>query len=98
MLVIDNSEKILARIASLNNNPRIQIKNIHTYDFTTLYTNIPHEDLKTRLKWVISKVFKDEPHKQFYVKNGVASWHNQSSNDKTPVSILDQESLYRSIC
>ena len=98
MLVIDNSEKILARIASLNNNPRIQIKNIHTYDFTTLYTNIPHEDLKTRLKWVISKVFKDEPHKQFYVKNGVACWHNQSSNDKTPVSILDQESLYRSIC
>jgi hypothetical protein len=98
MLVIDNSEKVLARIADLNSDPTKKKNNIHTYDFTTLYTNIPHEDLKIKLKWVISKVFNDVPHKHFYVKNGVAFWHNPSGKDKTPVSILGQESLYRSIC
>ena len=34
-------------------------KNTRTYDFSTLYTSIPHKDLKMEIVWVISGCFND---------------------------------------
>ena len=43
MWVINNSENVIDKIQYYNNQSNdTHIKNINTYDFTTLYTNIPH--------------------------------------------------------
>ena len=34
------------------------VENIATYDFSTLYTNIPHDKLKTLMADVISKAYE----------------------------------------
>ena len=47
MWIIDNSTAVHSMIADLNR--KKQVRNIRTYDFSTLYTNIPHKQLKTRL-------------------------------------------------
>ena len=44
---IDNSEKVLNKINEYNDNTN-KIKNVSTYGFFTLYTNIPHNDLKEK--------------------------------------------------
>ena len=47
MWVINNSSNVLDKIKDYNDNSNNdEIKNINTYDFSTLYTNIPHKDLK----------------------------------------------------
>ena len=98
MLVIDNSEEVLTAITELHN-AKVDIRNIQTYDFTTLYTNIPHDDLKTKLKDIIFKVFEDNKDKKLYVTDKGASWYMPPTNkDKTPIHILDRNSLYESIC
>ena len=33
-------------------------KNLATYDFSTLYTSIPHDKLKIQISWVIEKAFE----------------------------------------
>ena len=60
MWVINNSEHVIDKIQYYNNQSNdTHIKNINTYDFTTLYTNIPHKDLKLKMKWVINTIMKD---------------------------------------
>jgi hypothetical protein len=45
----------LARISSLSN--EVALSSIKTFDFSTLYTTLPHDKLKTRLKETIHKAF-----------------------------------------
>ena len=47
MWIIDNSTAVHSMIADLNR--KKQVRNIRTYDFSTLYTSIPHKQLKTQL-------------------------------------------------
>lgn len=54
MWVIDNSENVLDDIELINSEHNA--KNINTFDFSTLYTNLPHEDLKDKIKWAIENV------------------------------------------
>jgi hypothetical protein len=68
MWVINNSKDVLDKVKYYNNqNNDTHIKNINTYDFTTLYTNIPHKDLKLKIKWVIDTIMKDG--KKIYVSS-----------------------------
>jgi len=46
--------------------------NILTYDFSTLYTNIPHKKLKQEFTWIINKAFKSS-------KRTFISVYNQSA-------------------
>lgn len=63
MWVINNSNDVLDKIKDYNDNSNNdEIKNINTYDFSTLYTNIPHDDLKDKMKWVINTIMKDNRH------------------------------------
>ena len=63
MWVINNSNDVLDKIDEYNDTKNI--KNVNTYDFSTLYTNIPHKDLKDKMIWVIEKAFNNK--KYIYV-------------------------------
>ena len=54
MWVIDNSDKVLEVINDFNDN--LNIQDMYTYDFSTLFSNIPLKDLKRKMKWVIEQV------------------------------------------
>ena len=58
MWVIDNSADVLEKIDYYNDNTNA--RNVWTYDFSTLYTNILHIDLKKKMKWVVEKAFDSD--------------------------------------
>jgi hypothetical protein len=47
-----NSKELLANLKTQNFS---QIKSIKTYDFSTIYTTIPHDKLKSRLLDIMGK-------------------------------------------
>ena len=59
MWILKNSKELLEHLAS---NTLSLVKSIKTFDFSTLYTTIPHSKLKERLKQII--------HLSFFYKNG----------------------------
>lgn len=59
--IIDNTKRLIDRIDTLNGRgrpPKSKPPTIDTYDFSTLYTMIPHEKLKQQLRWVINVAFQ----------------------------------------
>ena len=54
--IVQNNDKILKDMEKINN--RNAARNIKMMDFSTLYTKIPQEDLKEKLKSVVTKAFK----------------------------------------
>ena len=77
MWIIENSmevQKLMQK--SSKNKPR----NIITYDFSTLYTSIPHDKLKHEIKLLIQKAFSGMNKKYIKVTQSRAYW----SNKKTP--------------
>ena len=53
MWIINNSLDVIDII----NKPTFQGKNISTWDFSTLYTSIPHDKLKIRIYELLERVF-----------------------------------------
>ncbi len=53
MWIADNSSKVLETISQINRNSKA--KDIATYDFSTLYTSLPHEALKSALRGCIKR-------------------------------------------
>ena len=71
--VLQNAEPVLEKIQDINRKKRA--KSVSTYDFSTLYTKIPHDDLIQRLSRVIDQC--GEAGKKEYIKvspKGNASW------------------------
>ena len=54
MWILKNSKELLEH---LNSRSLAHINSIKTYDFSTLYTTIPHTKLKSRLKALINQCF-----------------------------------------
>ena len=52
--IVDNSLSVHKLLKQCD----IKAKNLATYDFSTLYTSIPHDKLKIQISWVIEKAFK----------------------------------------
>ena len=48
MWITDNTEDVLDNIERLDDEHKAN--DINTYDFSTLYTNIPHDDLKLKMR------------------------------------------------
>jgi hypothetical protein len=68
-------------------------KSLATYDFATLYTNIPHDRLKQMMRWVIEKAFeanKSYPYIAVWSKS--ASWKKKQNKKST---YLDQATLIK---
>ena len=60
--VLQNSEPILSILNNINK--KKNAKSISTFDFSTLYTKLPHDKLIKSLKDIISFVFEggDKPY------------------------------------
>ena len=54
--IIDNSKEVLNKLHNINNVS--QAKCFDSYDFATLYTNIPHDRLKMNIRNLERKAFK----------------------------------------
>ena len=72
--VVSNSSKVHRMIQK--SNQRQDVENIATYDFSTLYTNIPHKKLKARMTSVVSKAFEGTGKKFVSVYSSSARWIN----------------------
>src|ERR1700761_9184680 len=86
MWIIDNSlevHKLLTSSKNKNSKP----KNIITYDFSTLYTSIPHEKLKAQIKFLIHKAFHGMNKKFIKITKHKAYWSNKKINSSTASSI-----------
>ena len=71
--VLQNVDPVIDILKKINK--RKNAKSISTYDFSTLYTKIPHEDLINRLSKLISFVFEGGDAKFVNIsENGHASW------------------------
>jgi hypothetical protein len=63
MWILKNSKELLANLRTQNFS---QINSIKTYDFSTLYTTIPHYKLKSRLLDIIDNCFFNKNGKRKY--------------------------------
>ena len=54
--VVQNSDPIIKKLDKINSKKKA--KNISTFDFSTLYTTLPHADLVKVLSEIIDFVFK----------------------------------------
>jgi len=79
MWIIDNSlevHKLMHFTSSKKSPPR----NIITYDFSTLYTSIPHDKLKEEIKSLIQKAFSGMNKKYIKVTSSKAYWSNKRNH------------------
>ena len=90
MWIIDNSTAVHSMIADLNR--KKQVRNIRTYDFSTLYTNIPHKQLKTRLSLVIKDAFQASKKSYISVYTNDARW---TDSPKKTTLALDCKKVIR---
>ena len=91
MWILKNSKELLVNLKSQNLS---HINSIKTYDFSTLYTTIPHDKLKTRLCNIIDSCFfnKDGKRKYSYLvishsKNYFVKLHSDSTHKYSEVDI-----------
>ena len=74
--VLQNSDPVLSILNHINSKKRA--KSISTYDFSALYTKLPHEKLISQLSKVIDLVFKGGDKNFIRVsENGKAFWSKQ---------------------
>ena len=90
--IVDNSlgvHKILQQCDT-------KAKDLGTYDFSTLYTSIPHDKLKSQMRWVIEKAFKGMNKKYIRINKFCARWSNK--RDRNPdVNFVDSNTLIKMI-
>ena len=77
--ITDNFQRIASDIAHIN--ARTKAKAVSTYDFTSLYTNIKHEDLIANLEWYIDCAFKGA---QIKGKTNLAIYSHSANWVKNP--------------
>jgi hypothetical protein len=82
MWILKNSKDLLDNLKSRSFS---QVSSINTFDFSTLYTTLPHDKLKTRLKETIHKVFSHRNYGSKFVVLGYNSTYfsNKIQKGKT---------------
>ncbi len=78
MWIVDNSVEVLKHISDCNK--KNSSRNIRTYDFSTLYTSIPHKSLKEQMAWVINQCFNNEGRKYICIGRSSACWSRSRRN------------------
>ena len=78
MWIINNSLDVIDII----NKPTFQGKNISTWDFSTLYTSIPHDKLKIRIYELLERVFSTVNRKYIIIRNNNTFWTDEKTNNK----------------
>ena len=69
------------------------IKHIRTYDFSTLYTNIPHAQLKNRLRDIVLKAFVGKNTKYINIYNSSVRWTTVQVKENSKTVQIDAEML-----
>ena len=78
--VIQNNQSVIVSINKLNR--RNSAKSLITFDFSTLYTKIPHQKLLEVLNELIDFCFQGGTHEQVSINNSGASWVSKKSRAK----------------
>jgi len=75
---------------SMELQPSLQKKgrNLATYDFSTLYTSIPHDKLKEKLSVIVTKAFKGMNKKYIRLSRYHANWSNKKSQNTVNCKML----------
>jgi len=68
--VVPNSKTVLDTLNQYEGSAR----NVASYDFSTLYTSIPHQKLKDAMEWVVTKAFAGKGTKFISVYSSYAAW------------------------
>ena len=86
--VVDNRDPVIEYMVLANgrNQPN---KSVRTYDFTSLYTKIPHRKLKRNIEKFIRKVFMIKKKKYINVSNGRAYFAQKFSSKVLSLSCDD---------
>jgi hypothetical protein len=74
---IDNSTEFVSKVKNVN------ASSIYTYDFSTLYTNLPHDDIKESLNKLLIKMFNTKKQNHILVnsKRNHATFSDSQSYD-----------------
>ena len=87
--------EVLDRLRNINRTSRA--KSFDSFDFSTLYTNIPHEAFKTNIRNLIREAFKVRGSKYLIVsKDGKAHWSLEPSLWSACVSVDNSKGLFTS--
>ena len=77
--VLQNVDPVIEKLKHINK--RKNAKSISTYDFSTLYTKIPHEDLINRMTKLIKFTFNGGDEYINISERGYASWSKKPSRN-----------------
>ena len=89
--VIDNSKEVLDRLHNINKTS--SAKSFDSYDFATLYTNIPHDALKNNVRKLVREAYKVRGAKYLIVDtHGKAHW-SESPSSVTACLNIDKNKL-----
>ena len=94
--VIENSDPVVEKLTRLNSTKRA--RNISTYDFSTLYTKLPHDELIANLNEIVDFTFnggnqkKDGNRKYLTVRGASTFWtkkkHGKNSFSKPQIRLI----------
>ena len=90
--IILNNGPILDVLNYINNNS--VARNVETYDFSTLYTKLRHEDIINALNFVIKLAFRNNKSKCIAIYSSSSRWVN---TPRSGTFVFEQESLMKSI-
>ena len=77
--IIDNSKSVIEFLNSKNYEH--SKKKVSTYDFQTLYTHIPHQQLKINLKTFVDRVFDIKKKKYICIRQRAAFFSDKKQNN-----------------
>jgi len=89
--VIENSKPVLDKIEKIN--LKSNAKNISTFDFSTLYTKLPHDDLISVLNNIIDFAFNGGRKKFIDFSKTTAFWSNKPKH----LNYFTKDSLKRAV-
>ena len=87
MWIVKNSVDVLEKIKECNS--KRKIRNIRTYDFSTLYTSIPHDILKKMIAKVITRCFNNTTRKYIRIYDKYAKWSKTKGKSCTSWKLED---------
>ena len=95
-MVIKNSQPVIERLKKINK--KNAAKDISTYDFSTLYTKLPHDDLINNLSKIVDFVFaggnsKKDGNRKFLKVKGKSVFWTRKRHGKNSVSRQDIKNL-----
>ena len=94
--VVKNKDPVIDALNKLSS--RNNAKSVATYDFSTLYTKIPHDKLKFVLNEITDFCFKGCGNSKIFINNGGARWcHNPNSKANCNKNLMDKDNIKKSI-